>query len=137
MSTTDFLVIIKPDGIRRGLVGEIITRFERKGFCLSKMKLLHPDQSKDFVSEHYSQHREMGYYAETVEFVLSGPIVVMVWNGNINVASQSVVGPTIPWEASPGTIRGDFTSTMPANLIHCSRDSVSANREVKLWTPVF
>lgn len=146
MSSSPFFLMIKPDGIARGLVGKIISRFEKKGFALLEMRLIRPkndeidDMGENFLhalmERHYQSHSEKTFYDELMEFSLSGPVIAMIWMGNIQVA-RSLVGCTIPWDAKPGTIRGDFASSLPANLVHCSSDAESALREVNLWKESF
>lgn len=126
----DLCVIIKPDGVRRGLIGNIISRFENKGFTISKMRFVSP--TKEILRKHYSEHSEKVFFGAMIEFMTSGPVVVMVMNGDIKVA-RSIVGATVPWDASPGTIRGDYANTVRENLVHCSDTSENARREIKLW----
>jgi nucleoside-diphosphate kinase len=132
MTSQSFFVMIKPDGVKRGLVGEIISRFEKKGFLLHNLRLLAPEETKLVVHDHYIQHFDKNYYRDLIEFTLSGPIVIMKWVGSVNVA-RSLVGETIPWEAKVGTIRGDYASSLPANLVHCSENAEKATREVMIW----
>lgn len=128
---TDFLVMIKPDGVSRELIGEILTRFERKDFVVRRMRLMEP--IKELFEKHYSEHINKAFYNNLLEFMLEGPIVAMILCGDIGVA-RNMIGATNPADALKGTIRGDFCCTMPQNLIHCSSDSASAEREVKLWS---
>lgn len=132
MTTTQFFVMIKPDAVRRGLVGEIISRFEKRNFHIRSMQKIVPD--KDTVKWHYHEHSESSYYSSLVDFTCSGDIVIMVLEGNIK-AARDIVGSTHPWESMPGTIRGDYACSLPENLIHCSRDIESAKREIDLWFP--
>ena len=125
-----FLVFAKPDAVRRNLVGEIISRFERKGFVLENIKRIQPDRST--VEKHYEEHRDKPFFDGLVSFTTSGPVVIMEWAGNIS-AARALVGATKPWEASPGTIRGDLGSSTPDNLVHCSDSEESAQRELELW----
>ena len=131
MLTIDFFVMIKPDGVKRGLVGEIISRFEKKGFELVDMRFMVPDI--EIVKRHYAEQSVMTFFKKLVKFTCSGKVVLMKWNGNIQVAREHIVGDTIPWKAVKGTIRGDFTCSMPENLIHCSDSPESAIREIGLW----
>lgn len=130
MATSLFFVLLKPDSIRRFLVGTILERFETRGFTLRKMRMFVP--TKEVVETHYSEHQGKGFFGPLVDFTTSGPVIAMVWDGNIEVA-RKLVGATIPSESPPGTIRGDFACTLPNNLIHCSDSRESASREVELW----
>lgn len=130
MTTAPFFVMIKPDGVKRGLVGEIISRFERKGFELMGMNMKTPTRS--IIEQHYVEHAGKGFYNNLVEFTTSGMVVPMMWRGNIQVARQ-IVGATVPWDAQGGTIRGDYACTLPENLVHCSDSLESAKRELELW----
>jgi len=122
--------MIKPDGVKRGLVGEIIARFETKGFILHNMKMVVP--SNELAQSHYEEHKEKSFFEKLVNFTCSGAVVPMIWEGNVEVA-RNIVGATVPWEAKKGTIRGDYACSMPANLIHCSDSAESASREISLW----
>ena len=130
MATSIFFVMIKPDGIKRRLVGKIISRFERKGFELINMKMHLP--SKQIIEQHYLEHADKSFYEELIEFTTSGPVIPMLWKGNIEVARQ-IVGKTVPWDARKGTIRGDFACCLPQNLVHCSDTVESAKNETELW----
>lgn len=130
MASSKLFVMIKPDGVRRCLIGEIISRFERKGFVISHMRMVLP--SKDLVEEHYQEHKGRLYFDKLVNFVTSGEVVAMIIEGNIEVA-RAVVGATTPWEAQRGTIRGDLASSIRENLVHCSDSLMSAKREIGIW----
>ena len=130
MASSRLFVMIKPDGVRRCLIGEIISRFERKGFTISHMRMVLP--SKDLVEEHYQEHKGRLYFDKLVDFVTSGEVVAMIIEGNIEVA-RAVVGATTPWEAQRGTIRGDLASSIRENLVHCSDSLMSAKREIGIW----
>lgn len=132
MATHTFFVMVKPDGVARGLVGEIISRFERRGFTMNALRLLYPNQVARVIREHYEVHRTHSYYETLIEFSLSGPVIAMIWEGDVKVARQ-MIGATLPWEAVPGTIRGDLACRVPQNLVHCSDGIESAGREVELW----
>ena len=127
-------LMIKPDGVERKLVGEIIARFERKGFDLVAMRHLTPTRA--LAEEHYGVHRDKPFFAGVVEFITSGPVVAMVWQGPdvINLARR-IIGATKPSEATAGTIRGDFANTTEKNLIHGSDSESTAEQEIKLWFP--
>lgn len=123
---------IKPDGVQRGLVGEIIRRFEEKGFTLVGLKLL--KVSQELAQQHYDVHRERPFFAGLVDFITSGPVVGMVWEGEGVVASaRKIIGATNPLSAEPGTIRGDLGINIGRNLIHGSDAVETAQREVALW----
>ena len=112
-------VMVKPDGVQRGLVGEIISRFERKGLKLVGLRSIVP--SEEIAEEHYAVHKERPFYNGLIEFITSGPVVAMAWNGKdaISVA-RLIIGATNGREATPGTIRGDFGMDIGFNLIHGS-----------------
>ncbi len=123
---------IKPDGVQRKLVGEIIRRFEAKGFTLVGLKLL--NVSRELAETHYGVHRERPFFPSLVEFITSGPVVAMVWEGEGVIASaRKIIGATNPLNAEPGTIRGDFGVNVGRNLIHGSDAPETAQQEVSLW----
>jgi nucleoside-diphosphate kinase len=123
---------IKPDGVQRGLVGEIIRRFETKGFTLVGLKFI--KVSKELAEQHYDVHRERPFFPGLVEFIISSPVVAMVWEGEGVVASaRKIIGATNPLTAEPGTIRGDFGVNVGRNLIHGSDAQETAQREIALW----
>ncbi|MBD2357826.1 nucleoside-diphosphate kinase [Tolypothrix sp. FACHB-123] len=123
---------IKPDGVQRGLVSEIISRFEKKGFTLVGLKLLKP--SRELAEQHYNVHRERPFFAGLVEFITSGPVVAMVWEGEGVIASaRKLIGATNPLNAEPGTIRGDLGINIGRNIIHGSDAPETAQTEVALW----
>ncbi|MBR8838684.1 MAG: nucleoside-diphosphate kinase [Stigonema ocellatum SAG 48.90 = DSM 106950] len=123
---------IKPDGIQRGLVGEIIRRFENKGFTLVGLKLM--NVSRELAQQHYDVHRERPFFAGLVDFITSAPVVAMVWEGDGVVASaRKIIGATNPLTAEPGTLRGDFGINIGRNLIHGSDAIETAQREISLW----
>lgn len=123
---------VKPDGVQRALVGEIIRRFESKGFTLVGLKLL--QVSKQLAEEHYGVHRERPFFAGLVEFITSGPVVAMVWEGKGVIASaRKIIGATNPLNAEPGTIRGDFGVDIGRNIIHGSDAPETAVQEIALW----
>lgn len=130
MASIKFFVMIKPDGVKRGLVGEIISRFEKRGFILHDMKMFIP--TPELVKEHYEEHEGKAFFQNLIDFTTSGPVVPLVFEGNIQVA-RNIIGATVPWEAKEGTIRGDFACSMPSNLVHCSDSIESAHREIELW----
>ena len=125
-------VAIKPDGVQRGLVAEIIGRFETKGFKLVGLKQLKP--SKDLAENHYGVHKERPFFSSLVNFITSGPVVAMVWEGDGVIASaRKLIGATKPLEAEPGTIRGDLAVNIGRNVIHGSDGSETASFEINLW----
>ncbi|MDJ0676485.1 MAG: nucleoside-diphosphate kinase [Calothrix sp. MO_167.B42] len=123
---------IKPDGVQRGLVGEIIRRFETKGFTLVGLKFM--SVSKELAESHYAVHRERPFFPGLVQFITSGPVVAMVWEGEGVVASaRKMIGATNPLNSEPGTIRGDFGVDIGRNIIHGSDAIETAQTEVALW----
>ncbi len=123
---------IKPDGVQRGLVGEIISRYESKGFTLVGMKFM--KVSRELAESHYDVHKERPFFAGLVEFITSGPVVAMVWEGEgVVAAARKIIGATNPLTAEPGTIRGDFGVDIGRNIIHGSDAVETAQREVSLW----
>ena len=123
---------IKPDGVQRGLVGEIIGRFEAKGFKLVGMKLM--TASRELAEQHYGVHKERPFFAGLVDFITSGPIVAMVWEGDGVVASaRKMIGATNPLNSEPGTIRGDLAVNVGRNIIHGSDAVETAQEEISLW----
>jgi nucleoside-diphosphate kinase len=125
-------IMIKPDGVQRGLIGEIVKRFETKGFTLAGMKLV--AVSKELAEKHYDVHKERPFFAGLVEFIISSPVVAMVWEGEGVVASaRKIIGATNPLTSEPGTIRGDYGIDVGRNLIHGSDAIETAQREIALW----
>ncbi len=123
---------IKPDGVQRKLVGEIIRRFEAKGFTLVGLKLM--SVSKALAEEHYGVHKERPFFPGLVEFITSGPVVAMVWEGEgVIAAARKLIGATNPLNAEPGTIRGDFGANIGRNIIHGSDAPETAQTEIALW----
>lgn len=129
------LVVIKPDGVRRGLIGEIISRFEKRGLKIVGMKMTRVQ--RDMAEKHYEAHKGKEFYIGLIEFITSGPVVAMVVEGvNAVRVVRKIVGSTNPEEAAPGTIRGDFAHTLPhggKNLIHASGNEEEAEKEIELW----
>ncbi len=125
-------VMIKPDGVQRGLVGEIITRFEKKGLKLAALKLL--QITPELAGQHYGEHRGKPFFEDLVKYITSGPVVAMVWEGREAVAAaRKMMGSTRPMEAELGTIRADFGMDVERNLIHGSDSAASAEKEIKLF----
>ncbi|KIL44202.1 nucleoside-diphosphate kinase [Jeotgalibacillus soli] len=125
-------LMVKPDGVQRGLIGEIVARFEKKGFKLAGAKLM--IISDELAKEHYGEHTERPFFGELVDFITSGPIFAMVWEGeDVVKTARQMMGSTKPSEAQPGTIRGDFGLTVGKNIIHGSDSLESAEREIALF----
>lgn len=125
-------IMVKPDGVQRGLIGEVISRFEAKGFTLVGLKFV--QVSKELAEEHYDVHKERPFFSSLVEFICSSPVVAMVWQGKGVVASaRTVIGATNPLTALPGTIRGDYGMSIGRNLIHASDAIETAQKEISLW----
>lgn len=125
-------IAVKPDGVKRGLVGEIISRFERKGFKLIGMKLL--TVTPEMAEKHYGEHKGKSFYTRLVEYIQSGPIVAMVWKGyDVVKGSRMLMGSTKPNEAAPGTIRADYALVKEYNVVHGSDSVESAEREIAIY----
>jgi nucleoside-diphosphate kinase len=128
------LILVKPDAFARGLSGEIIARFERKGLRLVALRQMQMDS--DLAGQHYAEHQGKPFYGELVEFITSGPLVAMVLEGQRAVeAARQVIGATDPVQAAPGSIRGDFAIEVGQNMVHGSDSPDSASREVALFFP--
>ncbi len=125
-------VMVKPDGVRRGLVGEVIRRFEAKGLRLERMRMLTIDE--ELAGRHYAEHTDKPFFAELVAFITSGPVVAMEWSGRGAVSVvRDLMGPTDPGAAPAGTIRGDFGTVITENIVHGSDSLDSAEREISLF----
>jgi nucleoside-diphosphate kinase len=125
-------IMVKPDGVERRLVGEIIRRFETRGLKLAGIKTLVP--GRELAEAHYAVHREKPFFGELVAFITSGPVVAMVWEGNEAIRlCRNMIGALKPLEAVPGTIRGDFTTEVQTNLVHGSDAPEAAHAEIALW----
>ncbi|XP_018528256.1 nucleoside diphosphate kinase, mitochondrial isoform X1 [Lates calcarifer] len=126
------LIAVKPDGVQRRLVGQIIQRFEQRGFKLVGLKML--QVSEDLLSQHYCELRTKPFYPSLLLYMTSGPVVVMVWEGyNVVQTSRTMVGHTNPAEAQAGTVRGDFSFHVSRNVVHASDSLEGAQREIQLW----
>ncbi len=126
------LIIVKPDGVERGLVSEVLGRFEKRGLKLVALKLMQIDRS--LAEQHYAEHQGKGFYEDLVGYITSGPVVVSVFEGPSAIdAVRKTVGATKPAEAEPGTIRGDLGITIGRNLVHASDSVESSEKEVKLF----
>lgn len=125
-------IAIKPDGVQRRLVGEVIGRFEDKGFTLVGLKLM--SVSRELAENHYDVHKDKPFFDGLVKFITSGPLVAMVWEGEgVVAAARKMIGATNPLTAEPGTIRGDYAVSIGRNLIHGSDAVETAQREIGLW----
>ncbi len=125
-------VIIKPDGVKRGLIGEVISRYERKGLKIVECKMLNADRAT--LEKHYIEHKEKPFYEELISYMMQGSILAMIVEGNNAIKLvRNINGKTNPAEAEPGTIRGDFANTMTENIVHASDSLESAEREISIW----
>ena len=125
-------IMVKPDGVRRRLVGEVVSRIEAKGYDIREMKLFTIDES--LAQKHYAEHTEKPFFGELVSFITSGPVVAMVVEGPDVVAGmRQLMGATNPLEATPGSIRGDLATLIGENIVHGSDSPESAEREVNLF----
>ena len=132
MANESTFVMVKPDGVERGLVGEVISRLEKKGLTLEKMRMLTIDEG--LAERHYAEHAENPFFGELVSFITSGPVVAMVWSGSGAVSiARGLMGATNPTDAAPGTIRGDFATIVTENIVHGSDSPASAEREIRLF----
>ena len=124
--------MIKPDGVKRNLIGEIISRVEKKGFQITKIKMM--TITKDLAEEHYSEHKDKPFFSDLVSFITSGPVIAMQVEGE-NVVSQirTLMGATNPSDATPGSIRGDLATELDKNVVHGSDSDESAARELNLF----
>ncbi len=126
------LILVKPDGVQRGLMGEIIGRFERRGLKLLGMKFI--QMSDELAATHYGVHKERPFYNDLVSYITSGPVVAMVWGGtNAIDAARATIGATNPVAASPGTIRGDFGMEIGRNLVHGSDSPENGEKEASYF----
>ena len=138
MSTEKTLILVKPDGVRRGLVGEVISRVEAKGYSIEALRMLNADRA--LLEQHYAEHIGKAFYDSLVEFMMSGPIVAMVASGNRVIEGfRSLAGVTDPTVAAPGTIRGDLArdqgTKVVQNIVHGSDSPESAMREIQIFFP--
>ena len=130
------LVLIKPDGVKRQICGDIRTRYERKGLIIIAIKLL--QTPKELAQEHYAEHKDKPFFGELVDFITSGPVLAFVLAGKNAVTSvRTINGATNPVDATPGSIRGDYALTMDSNVVHASDSVDSAAREIHLWFPEY
>jgi nucleoside-diphosphate kinase len=134
MATERTLILVKPDAFARGLTGEIIARFERKGLAIAALK--HMQVTPDLAKQHYAEHDGKPFFGELVDFITSGPIVAMVLQGESAIAAaRQVIGATNPLEATTGSIRGDFAIEVGKNMVHGSDAPESGVREARLFFP--
>lgn len=125
-------VMVKPDGVQRGLVGNIIKRFEKRGYKLIAMKMASP--SKEHLETHYEDLKSRKFFPSLIEYMMMGPVVAMCWQGTAAVSTgRKIVGATNPLDSTPGTIRGDFCIETGRNIIHASDTVENAQKEIKLW----
>ena len=125
-------LMFKPDGVQRGIVGEIIQRLEKKGFRLIAMKLV--KATKEILDKHYAEHKEKPFFPKLCNYIMMGPVLCMVWQGrDIVKTARKMMGATNPLNAEPGTIRGDYCLDSGRNVIHGSDSVESAEREIKIW----
>lgn len=130
------LILVKPDGVRRNLVGEVLSRVERKGYVISDLKFVHP--TRELLARHYAEHEGKPFYEPLLEFMLSGPVVAVIAEGNRVIEGfRSLAGATDPTVAAPGTIRGDLArdqgTKVVQNIVHGSDSPESAAREIAIW----
>ena len=134
MAIEKTFLMVKPDGVERQVIGNIVDRFERRGFVMREAKLT--TASRELAEAHYAEHAERPFFGELVDFITSGPVFAMVWEGeNVIKLARIMMGATKPEESSPGTIRGDYAVTLSHNVIHGSDSLASAEREISLWFP--
>ena len=134
MAVETTLVLVKPDGVRRGLCGELLTRFERRGYELRGARLL--KVSRSLAAEHYAEHKGKPFYPGLVSFITSGPVLALAVRGENAIAGvRALMGATNPADAAPGTIRGDLATELSENVVHGSDSRASARRELALFFP--
>ncbi|HLE73655.1 MAG TPA: nucleoside-diphosphate kinase [Anaerolineales bacterium] len=126
------LVLVKPDGVQRGLIGEVISRLERRGLRLAGAKFM--QVSRELAEEHYAEHKGKGFYKGLIDYITSSPVMAMAWEGPEAVAAiRQTMGSTKPIEAAPGSLRHDFSLQVGRNLTHASDKPQTGEREVALW----
>ena len=134
MAVERTLVLIKPDAVQRGLAGEILARFERRGLAIREARLVQVDRA--LAEQHYAEHAEKPFFGELVAFITSAPTLALALEGESAISVvRTTMGATTPTDAAPGTIRGDLALAMPDNLVHGSDAPESARREIELWFP--
>jgi nucleoside-diphosphate kinase len=128
------LVLVKPDGVRRRLCGEVVARLERKGYELRGARLLRV--TKALAREHYAEHRDKSFFSDLVDFITSGPVLALAVRGEDAIGGvRALMGATHPKDAAPGTIRGDLATLLQENVVHGSDSGASARRELRLFFP--
>ena len=126
------LILVKPDGVQRGLIGQIISRFERRGMKLVGLKFI--QMTNELAAQHYAVHQGKKFYDDLIEYIVSGPVVALVWAGEDAIAAaRATMGSTRPVDSAPGTIRGDFGMEVSRNLVHGSDEPENAKKEVALF----
>ena len=126
------LILVKPDGVQRGLIGQIVSRFESRGMKLVGLKFI--QMTNDLAAQHYAVHQGKDFYDSLIEYIVSGPVVAMVWAGEDAIsAARATMGSTRPVDSAPGTIRGDFGMEVSRNLVHGSDEPENAKKEVALF----
>jgi len=134
MALESTFIMVKPDGVARGLVGEVISRFERKGLTLERIRMLTIDEA--LARRHYAEHVNKPFFPELLEFIVSGPVVAMEWSGESAISvCRDLMGATDPKQAAPGTIRADYGLAVTNNLVHGSDSPESALRELDIFFP--
>ena len=134
MAVETTLVLVKPDGVRRGLAGEVVGRLERKGYDLRGARLIRI--TKALAREHYAEHKGKPFFGELVDFITSGPVLALAVRGENAIAGiRTMMGATDPADSAPGTIRGDFATLLSENVVHGSDSRASARRELGLFFP--
>jgi nucleoside-diphosphate kinase len=134
VATQKTLILVKPDGVQRGLIGEVIARIERKGYALEALELRTLERER--AEEHYGEHTDKPFFGELVEFITSGPLVAMCVSGeDAIVGMRTLMGATNPIDATPGSIRGDFAKVIGENIVHGSDSPESAARELEIFFP--
>jgi nucleoside-diphosphate kinase len=134
MAVEKTLILVKPDGVARGLIGEVVGRIERKGFRIEALELRTIERAT--AEEHYAEHTERPFFGELVDFITSAPLVAMCVSGDDAIAGmRSIMGATNPIEATPGSIRGDFATIIGENIVHGSDGTESAKRELEIFFP--
>jgi len=134
MAVEETLILVKPDGVARGLIGEVVGRIERKGYRIEALELRTIERAT--AEEHYAEHTERPFFGELVDFITSAPLVAMCVSGDDAIAGmRSIMGATNPIEATPGSIRGDFATIIGENIVHGSDGTESAKRELEIFFP--
>ncbi len=132
MAVEQTLILVKPDGVARGLIGEVVSRIERKGYSIDKLQLM--TLARETAEEHYGEHVDKPFFGELVDFITSGPLVAMQVSGDDAITGlRTIMGATNPIEATPGSIRGDFATIIGENIVHGSDSPASAERELGIF----